>query len=143
MPDTAYSLLPDAKGALLASTPGASATCSVLIGSGTSTVSRSRAPPPFMSIFLLRGDVPEQVAVDDPAAQREFVAWCLLRGRNESPGVWQWNRAAAEVAISAAAPAASRADLVPRIGETRYTGGDEEGGAFTPFQPIHLQLALR
>jgi hypothetical protein len=49
--------------------------------------------------WLLRGDIRQGSAPDDPEAQREFVAWWLFWGRAEYPEVWHWGSDQAVVAM--------------------------------------------
>ena len=55
--------------------------------------------PSMWFAWLLRGDVRQDAATDDPEAQQEFVAWWLLWGRGEYPAVWHWGSVQAVVAM--------------------------------------------
>jgi glycosyltransferase involved in cell wall biosynthesis len=84
--------------------------------------------------FLLRGDVREHAATDDPIAQREFVAWWFLHGRNEFPRVWHWDHAAAEVAMELL-PANSGSVALPRLLHRLRASRADLGTAFPTADP--------
>ena len=70
----------------------------------TRTSTAISARPRFMTpgmwfAWLLRSDVRQGAAPGDKEAQREFVAWWFLWGRNEYPEVWHWGTVQAAIAM--------------------------------------------
>lgn len=60
--------------------------------------------PAFLTLamwlaWIVRPEVRRGAALHDPVAQRDYVAWWLLHGRDEYPAVWWWGAPQAGVAM--------------------------------------------
>lgn len=64
---------------------------------------------PMWLVLLLRSDIRQGAAPEDPEVQQEFAVWWLLWGRQEYPAVWHWNAELSEVVMR----------LVPVAGDLR------------------------
>jgi glycosyltransferase involved in cell wall biosynthesis len=79
-------------------------------------------------IWLLRSDIRQGAAPNDPEAQREFIAWWLLRGRTEYPAVWHWDAELADVAMELVPMAADQ--TCPRLLRRIHRSRDDLRQAF-------------
>jgi hypothetical protein len=79
-------------------------------------------------VWLLRGDIRGTAAPSDVIAQRDFIAWWLLWGRDEYPAMFSWTREHADIAVELVA--VKNGLFCPRLLARLYYARDDLRDAF-------------